>query len=291
MTQITEQHVHLRERDGIALAAQRWSSPVAPRLLLVVAHGMGEHSRRYLTPLSPLIEEGVEVYALDHRGHGASAEPGAMGEFGVGGFAGLVADLAALVEVAQSEHPGLPIALLGHSMGSFAAQLFVLDHANLIDGLALSGSAALDMLAAAASGPDVLAALNSPFAPARTPFDWLSRDEAEVDAYVADPLCGFPLTASSFASMFGQASRLADPAMLATIPKDLPIYIFSGLSDPLSLALYGLQPLIQRYEAAGLSLTTDLYPEARHEILNETNRAEVVARLGAWLDRLRPRAR
>jgi alpha-beta hydrolase superfamily lysophospholipase len=291
MSQITETGVALPERDGVAPAAQHWSAGVTPRLVLVVAHGMGEHSRRYVAPLSPLIAEGVEVYALDHRGHGASVQAGQVGDFGAGGFAGIVSDLVALVEVAQAQHPGLPLALLGHSMGSFAAQLFVLDHADLIDGLALSGSAALDRLAAVATSPDVLAALNGPFEPSRTPFDWLSRDEDEVDAYIADPLCGFPLTPQSFVSMFEHAPRMADPAVLAAIPKDLPIYIFSGLADPLASALGGLDPLIERYKAAGVPVTTDLYPEGRHEILNETNRAEVVGRLGGWLARLKPRKR
>jgi alpha-beta hydrolase superfamily lysophospholipase len=273
----------LRERDGVALAARRWSTGGTPRAVLVVAHGMGEHSARYRAPLAPLIDAGFVVYALDHRGHGASVGDGqTLGEFGPGGFLGVVDDLLALVMEARDDNPGLPLALLGHSMGSFAAQLFVLDYGNTIDALALSGSAAIDQLGAIAGQGDVLAALNAPFAPARTAFDWLSRDESEVDAYIADPLCGFALSEASFLSLFSQAARLADPTALGGIPRDLPIYIFSGLEDPLASS-GALTPLIERYTRAGLQVATDLYPGARHEILNETNRAEVVDRLGRWL--------
>jgi alpha-beta hydrolase superfamily lysophospholipase len=172
-------------------------------------------------------------------------------------------------------------------MGSFAAQLFALDHAYLIDGLALSGSAALDRVAAAVTeGSDAFAFLNKPFEPARTPFDWLSRDAAQVDLYMADPLCGFGLTPSSFVSLFSCAARFIDPSQIAAIRKDLPIYIFSGLDDPLASVIGALDPLIARYQSAGIRLVTDLYPAGRHEILNETNRAEVVGNFMRWLNRV-----
>ena len=141
---VHEQSFSLRDRDGVALAAWRWSSAAKPRAVMVVVHGMGEHAGRYLVPLTPLIAGGVTVYAYDQCGHGAVAEAnGTLGDFGPGGFAGVVADLVALVETARAEHPELPLILLGHSMGSMVAQAFVLDHAALIDGLVLSGSAAL----------------------------------------------------------------------------------------------------------------------------------------------------
>ena len=112
----------------------------------------------------------------------------------------------------------------------------------------------------------------------------MSRDPAEVDAYIADPLCGFGLTPESFVALFSQGERLADPALLARISTKLPIYIFSGDRDPLVADFAALDPLIERYRAAGLSLTVRLYPGARHEVLNETNRTEVVADLLDWCD-------
>ena len=282
---VTENLFRLRDRDGIALAARRWNIGANPRAIMVVAHGMGEHSARYRAPLASLILDGIAVYALDHRGHGASVPAGGVfGDFGPGGYAGVVSDVAALVEQTRSEHPGLPIILFGHSMGSMIAQGYALGSSNRIDGLVLCGSAAVDVVAAAgAPDPALFAAMNAPFEPGRTGFEWLSRDDSEVDTYVADPWCGFALTPESFGDLFSQGGWLANPANLARIRADLPLYIISGDHDPLNLMLHAVQPLIDRYVAHGLPVTAKLYPDARHELLNETNRAEVVSDLAGWI--------
>ncbi|MGD9472492.1 MAG: alpha/beta fold hydrolase [Novosphingobium sp.] len=289
--QIAEQALALRARDGIALAVRKWNAPDLPvRAVMVVAHGMGEHSGRYRGPLGPVIASGVQTYALDHRGHGQSIVPGGEpGDYGPGGFAGVVSDLHALVLQARAENPGLPLILLGHSMGSMMTQAFVLDHSDAIDGLVLTGSAAVDVLAAAgATNPAILESLNIPFEPARTPFDWLSRDEHEVDLYLTDPLCGFGLTPTSFIELFSQGAALADPARIAAIRHDLPIWMASGDQDPLHSMLNALTPLTGRYRAAGLDLSTTLYPGARHEILKETNRDEVIGDLMRFIDTIGP---
>ncbi|WP_375207846.1 alpha/beta fold hydrolase [Hyphococcus sp.] len=281
----TEDRFEFSGRDGTKISAYHWSAGDPPRALLLTAHGMGEHAKRYQAGLAEVIASGIDVYAPDHRGHGTTApKPESFGDFGPGGFPAVVDDLAVLARKLRDDNPGLPLILLGHSMGSFASQLFVLDHADLIDGLALSGSASLDRLAAAAMDPALLANLNAAFEPARTPFDWLSRDPDQVDAYINDPACGFPLTPESFGSLFACASRLCDADEIQKIPDDLAIYIFSGLEDPLAAAFDGLTPLIERYKDAGVLVKTDLYPGARHEVLNETNRKEVVANFGKWID-------
>lgn len=276
----------LRQRDGIALACRRWRSDETARYVLIVAHGMGEHSARYRAPLAPLAARGAVIYALDHRGHGHSAGPGyPLGDYGPGGFAGVVADLAALVVLARAENPGLPAVLFGHSMGSMIAQAFVLDHHDLIDALVLCGSAAVDVLAQAGQAdPDLFAHINRPFEPARTAFDWLSRDEAQVDLYLADPLCGFSLVPHSFGDLLGHAAQLADPALLAMIPGTLPLLIMSGDQDPLHSLLGGLEPLIARYRLTGLTPDVHLYPGGRHEILNEVDRDKVVSDLSNWIE-------
>lgn len=272
--------------DGVPIAASRWTASQDSRALLVVSHGMGEHRLRYRDVLRPLQAAGYVVYAHDHRGHGATAQGlEALGDYGPGGFASLVDDLASMINLARSEHPDLPVLLLGHSMGSMVAQALVVDYPGLIDGLALSGSGAIDVLARVGQTRDPLAAFNAAFEPARTPFDWLSRDAAQVDAYIADPLCGFALAPDSALSLFSQGERLANSETLRAIPKDLPIYIFSGDRDPLAAELGSLQPLIERYRAAGLAPQVRLYPEARHEVLNEINRDEVVADLLDWCER------
>lgn len=277
----------LSRPDGQSLACYHWSNGESPRAVVVVAHGMGEHALRYRSALDRLIESGIAIYALDHRGHGATIalSDREAGDFGPGGFAAVVDDLAALVETARSENPDVPLFLLGHSMGSFIGQAFLIDHGALVDGAVLVGTTAVDLLAEAmAKEPDALAALNRPFEPARTPCDWLSRDEAEVDAYIDDPLCGFSLVPDSMVSLLSQGARLADPAELARLPDGLPLYILIGARDVLVTDFGRLEPLVDRYRAAGLAPVVMIYPEGRHEILNEINRGEVVGNLLDWLN-------
>ena len=278
----------LTRPDGETIALRRWMGLATPRAVLVVAHGMGEHAERYRAPLAPLAAEGVAIFAYDHRGHGEAARArGTLGDFRPGGFAAVVADLVAVVETIRADNPDLPLVLLGHSMGSMIAQAFVLGHAVLIDGLVLSGSAAVDAVAAAgAETPDLFGAMNAPFAPGKTGFEWLSRDQAEVDRYAADSLCGFALQPESMVDLFGQGAALADPARVATIPSDLPIWIASGDADPLHAMLGAVEPLIERYRSAGLAVESRLYPSARHEVLNETNRDEVVGHLRSFIERV-----
>jgi alpha-beta hydrolase superfamily lysophospholipase len=282
---IEETFFRLREQGGLAPLARRWSSGEPARAVVIISHGMGEHAGRYLAPLAPIIRRGVDIVAIDHRGHGADAlAAGRLGDYGEGGFASVEADLLALVDWAKAAEPDVPLILLGHSMGSMIAQALAIDHGDRLDGLVLSGSVAVDHIPAGGDPAGLIAALNSPFEPARTPFDWLSRDEAEVDLYVADPLCGFGLTEASFASLAAEGPRLADPASLAAIPDDLPICLFSGDMDPLHCVLGGVTPLIERYRAAGKQTESRFYEGGRHEMLNETNRAEVVGDLWRWLE-------
>jgi len=129
-----------------------------------------------------------------------------------------------------------------------------------------------------------LSAFNAPFQPARTDFDWLSRDESVVDAYLADPLCGFGIDAASVKAMFTGARRLANPAELARVPDYLPLYVAVGSKDPVNADLALLWPLVDRYRDAGLSdVTVRVYDGGRHEILNEINRAQVIEELLQWL--------
>ena len=284
---LAESRFALQRPDGVTVASYRWTLNRSPRAVMVVAHGMGEHARRYPPALAALLESGIDLYGIDHRGHGVTLafSPRAAGDFGPGGFGAVVDDLASLVKRVKRENPGLPLFLLGHSMGSFISQAFVLDHAALIDGLVLVGTTAIDAVAEKAqTEANIGAAMNRTFQPARTPFDWLSSDETEVDAYIADPLCGFTLVPDSMISLFSQGARLADPVALGSIRKTLPLYILVGELDPLVSDMGKLDLLIERYRAAGLHPAVARYPRGRHEILNETNRAEVVQGLLTWLN-------
>jgi alpha-beta hydrolase superfamily lysophospholipase len=274
--------------DGTRLIGQRWTTDGPARAAVVLAHGMGEHSLRYDRLGRALSAAGIDVLAVDQRGHGRTAGvAGApLGALGAVGWDGLVADFALVVRSTRGERPGLPVVALGHSMGSWVVQQYLLDHSDEVAAAVLSGTAALDQVASVVDPTAELdlTAFNAPFAPARTDYDWLSRDAAEVDDYVAEPLCGFGLDAAGAQGMLAAAARMADPEALAGIRDGLPVYVLGGTDDPLNAGQAWLKPLLDRYRTAGLDVTTRLYDGGRHEMFNETNRDEVVADLITWLD-------
>lgn len=271
--------------DGIALATYSWDDAVPPRGVVQIAHGLAEHAGRYDRLAGELNAAGYLVRATDHRGHGRSIT-GTPGDFGAAGFDGLIADVAAYGAHLRAEHASLPLFLIAHSMGSFAAQAVLLEHSAQYAGVVLSGSTALDVLAGAMAepeGPAGLEAFNVGFEH-RTGYEWLSRDEAEVDLYVADPLCGFDLPEETVPSLFAPGARLADPEALAGIRKDLRLLIVSGSADPLAGGGSLVELLGERYANAGITdVTVTVYDDARHEIFNETNRAEITAEVIRWL--------
>jgi len=277
--------------DGVPIACVKWSGNHHVRGVVQIAHGLGEHMGRYAELAEILVRAEFVVYGNDHRGHGLTAQASqhGFGDFGSGGFDSLIEDMVSLRVIAKNEHPGKPYILLGHSMGSFAAQQFILDHSHSIDGLALSGSGILDGLARFAqslpAGADVMTDLNTPFEPARTRFDWLSRDSAQVDAFINDPLCFPSLEPKSMESLMDAFPRLADSREIRTVREDLPIYILSGSDDPAGQQLQGVRALVRRYRGAGLtSITHDVYPGARHDLLHETNSFEVITNLLIWMN-------
>jgi alpha-beta hydrolase superfamily lysophospholipase len=271
--------------DGTVLATYTWDEVPGPRGVVQLAHGLAEHSARYERLARALVEAGFAVHATDHRGHGHSIV-GTPGDFGDPGFGGLVDDVAACG--AAIRRSGLPLFLVAHSMGSFAAQGVLLEHSDQYAGVVLTGTTALDVLGQALAaqgddGPAGLEAFNAGFEH-RTGYEWLSRDDAEVDLYVADPLCGFEVPEEDIPQMFALGERYADPDALARIRDDLPVLIASGEDDPLAGGGDLVQLLGRRYRDAGLTdVSVTVYPGARHEILNETNRDEVTSDLVRWI--------
>ncbi|MFC9969166.1 alpha/beta hydrolase [Nocardia ignorata] len=273
--------------DGTEIHVRSWlPSDTEPQGIVQIAHGMGEHSERYGHLAERLSALGFAVYADDHRGHGLSMGE-VPGELGPDGWNLLVADLVALTEILRERHPGLPVTVFGHSLGSFAVQQYILDHADLVDDVVLCGSTAVDGLFAemAAAGGDLTAFFNARFQPTRTDADWISRDETQVDAYIADPWCGFAIDPTNLGELATVATeRLAKPV----VRPDLPIYVMVGDQDPLNAGLRLSDLLVQRYRDAGLTdLTYRVYAGARHEVLNEVDRDEVEAELIAWITRVR----
>lgn len=285
--QHTETDFELAAPDGHRIESHRWQAG-APRAIVQIAHGMGEHSLRYRALAEALTGAGCVVYASEHRGHGQGAKArGELGEFGPRGFAALVDDMAVLSRHARSAHPGLPLILLGHSMGSFATQYYLAAHSELLAGAVLSGTAALDLLGVALQSGFKLEDMNAALPDVRTPFDWLSRDPAQVDAYIADPLCGFTVSAEGMGTMFANLGALTPEAIRARVRPELPLYLFIGDQDPVSNKAEWFYPLVQRYREAGLhDVSCHVFGGGRHETLNETNRDEVVAVLLAWIGRV-----
>jgi len=273
---VREDRFRYEGADGAGLAGFRWSADARPKAALQLAHGAGEHSGRYRDRLAPLVEAGYLIYAADHRGHGLTSGMTSLGDFGPGGAPAAVDDMAVLSRRARAENPSLPLILMGHSMGAMFSQAYILDHSELIDALVLSGTTG--------PGPRPAGGPNSGYANPRTDYDWLSRDEAEVDKYIADPFCGIRFKPESMASFMTLRERDAGQAALAKVKRGLPVYVFVGDEDPINQKLAGLTPLIDAYRGAGLDVTLKVYPGGRHEMLNETNRGEVIADLLAWLD-------
>jgi alpha-beta hydrolase superfamily lysophospholipase len=293
----------LRTDDGQSLLARRWLPEGRPRAVVQIAHGLAEHSARYARLAAALNAAGYAAYTNDHRGHGPKTAPADLGHFADdGGWGKVVGDFWTMNRLIANDQPGVPIIFLGHSLGSFLGQGFVAEHSDALAGAVYSGSsgkppaiATLGRLIARAErlrlgkrgksqllGRMWFGAYNKPFAPARTEFDWLSRDEKEVDAYVADPYCGFPFTTQLAIDVLDALPSLSSPQSLARIRKDMPIYVFSGERDPVGANIQGL---IDALKGAGFTrLTTRIYPGARHETLNETNREEVTRDLIDWLD-------
>jgi alpha-beta hydrolase superfamily lysophospholipase len=259
---------------------------------------MAEHGGRYARLARDLNRARIVVWAHDHRGHGLNdTPPVGRGHFGDrDGWRALVDDAWAVSERMLATFRGVPLVLFAHSMGSFLGQTLMAERGTAYRAVVLSGTngppgvqetlarglAHAQYLAIGARRPGrwlekaVMGTYNRRFAPNRTKFDWLSRDEREVDAYAADPLCGFTLTAQSWLDFLTAKAMLGDVLHLQRIPRALPVHVIAGTRDPVGEDGRGVRRLIRAYKEAGLvKVTWRLYEGARHELVNETNREEV----------------
>jgi alpha-beta hydrolase superfamily lysophospholipase len=307
MTASTGELRQLQAPDGSRVRYRRWLPAGDVRATVQLVHGASEHSGRYGRFATALTARGFGVWAMDLRGHGRTAESTGIGRFGGGlGVDTVLDDVDGLHLVIDEQHSGVPRVLLGASMGSIIALASAERRGRDLAGLILSGpvgvapqlvdtvTALEEAVAAGAedNALDALGAFNEKFEPARTRYDWLSRDPAEVDKYVTDPLSGdeMPLTVAYAAGVFALAVRAATPEAVATLPDGLPVLLLSGQHDPVGGEnAVQVTALAQLFTERGLPVEQHVYPDARHEVFNETNRDEVVADLLAWLDaRLAP---
>lgn len=295
----------LTANDGTRVWVNHWFGESAPKAVVMIAHGMAEHSGRYARLAAALVANGFGVYAPDLRGHGRTAQHGVQGHYAdQDGWNKVVGDLASLNTHIQQQHPQTPLFLLGHSMGSYIGQAYLVQHSADVQGAILSGSnyqpvalyrvarliAQCERFRQGATGRSALleflsfGSFNKAFKPTRTDFDWLSRDPAEVDRYINDPLCGFRCTNQLWIDLLGGLQDITQPRNLARIDKTLPLLVVGGASDPVSDG-QRLNDLARALRLAGnTSVQLEIYPDARHELLNETNRDAVTADLIHWLD-------
>jgi alpha-beta hydrolase superfamily lysophospholipase len=265
--------------DGLPITAYGWNTP-SPKAVVVISHGAAEHALRYVRFARALNAAGFAVLAPDQRGHGASAGPRGLGDFGAGGWDGLVADIGQLIADTRKEHRSLPIVLFGHSMGAAACRHFAPLGSDTIDALILSGTGVRTPPKEGDPRPN----WNASFEPGRTGYEWLSRDDAEVDKYVADPLCGFDKQTVKMGATLINHAVLADPAQHRKIRPDLPVLFVAGDADPINRKLEGLNTLERWWRDAGVRQIDKLYyRDGRHEMLNETNRDEVTRDIAAWI--------
>ena len=280
-----------------------------PRAVLQMTHGMVEYIGRYEELARYLADRGIAAVGHDHLGHGGSvASKEDYGYFGrPDGNRLLLDDIHAVTRWAKAlpELAGLPWFLLGHSMGSFYARQYVCEYGDELAGAILMGTGwqpkaavlagrAVCHLLAAFRGWHyrsrfvnnlAFGSYNRSFEPARTPNDWLNRDEKEVDRYRAEERCSFRFTLNGYYSMFTGLARLCDPTLLDQVPKDLPVLFLSGDDDPVGDRGRGVNRAAQSLRAAGVrQVEVKLYPGARHELLVELNRQEVFADIGAFIE-------
>lgn len=294
--------------DHQRIHVYRWLPAGRVKAAVQIAHGAAEHAGRYRRVAAVLVAAGYAVYANDHRGHGRTAAQ--FGRYGIAGPAGwdaIVSDVRRLTQHVRSQHSGAPVVLLGHSMGGMIAQDYLQRFGADLAGAVLSGTAGrefpnvgeilplleAELGAAGREAPSqtflsIFARFNEPFAaPDATGLEWLSRDRAEVRAYIEDPWCGQPLSNGFVHDMLLGARRMWTPENERRVALGGPLLVFAGDQDPVGEFGDAMRDLVARYERLGIGpITLRLYPQGRHEMLNETNRDEVHADLVAWLDAL-----
>ena len=277
------------------------------RAIVQLSHGMVEFIDRYKPLAEYLAARGILVTGNDHLGHGGSIRTRAdYGYFAEpDGNRTVLDDLHAMTVLTKQLYPGVPYFLLGHSMGSFYARQYLCEWGSELDGAIILGTGFQPkaLVAFARTVCRVLAVFfgwqhrsrlvaelsflgYNKGLEGRTTHDWLNRDQAEVDKYLAEERCTFTFTLNAYYSMFSGILRLHDPAFLARMPKDLPLLFLSGDADPVGEQGKGVRRAIQSLKDAGvLNIESIFYPGARHELLLETNKLEVFADIAAWLDK------
>ena len=292
--------------DSASIAVYAWLPEQAPKAVIHIVHGMAEHALRYDDFAKTACKRGFAVIASDHRGHGKTgAKSGLMGYLAdEDGFGRVVEDQKEINAEIQKQYPALPVVIVGHSFGSFVTQEYIERYGTTVKAAVLIGSAGpnpsvsvaltLANLNCAFKGRKsaakfmnalVFGSYNRRIPNPHTAFDWLSRDEKEVKKYIDDEYCGFVCTAGFFQDFMRGLKRLHTSDSLKGIPAGLPVFITAGAEDPVSSGGKTLKTLYSIYQDMGMQdVTLKLYENARHEILNETNKEDVKADILGWIE-------
>ncbi|MDF2700268.1 MAG: alpha/beta fold family hydrolase [Haloplasmataceae bacterium] len=287
--------------DEIKLSIRRYIIN-NPKAIVICVHGMCEHSLRYDELANYLNQNNYSVITYDQRGHGESILEGEeLGYLGKDGFNKMVEDLDVVVSYVKEKYEYKKVILLGHSMGSFVVQMYIQKYIK-VHGAILSGSNYGQKLLSIGV---ILAKLscvikkeksegklldkmsfgnyNTAFSPNRTKFDWLSRENAEVDKYVADPKCGFICSNRFYYDFFRGLKQVAKESNIKKVNKKMPLLIISGDQDPVGNMGEGVKKLYNVYRKNLENVQMELYHGARHELFNENNKEEVYQDIVNWL--------
>lgn len=295
----------LKAKDGTLLYTYQWLPTENLRALIVVVHGMAEHGARYERLALYLNNSGIGLITYDQRGHGRTlSEKDTPGDIGNAGWKKIIGDARLIFDSTANHFSEVPVFLMGHSMGAIVAlscmQRFTLpvrgwirSSPPLYEGFlteigwiyseiqtSLAGKASAGVLQTKLSF-DVW---NSKYKPNRTAFDWISRDEHEVDKYVNDPMCGFTCSAGLWLQLIKGLKSTVMRKNLKRIPANVPLYMFAGSEDPVVGAKKGFRKQEAVLAAYVENLHTRVYEGGRHEMLNESNRDEVFKDLLSWLE-------
>lgn len=296
--------------DGVTIFCKKWEdeSQGTAKGIVQIAHGMAEHIERYDVFAKSLTREGYIVYGNDHRGHGKTGTEGNLFGFFAeeNGFDKVVADMLQLTNIIKKNHPNAPIFLFGHSMGSFLSRRYIQTHGEQLAGVILSGTGGdpgligkigigVAKLESRRKGKKSQSPLmnkltfgsyNKAFGSTRTEFDWLTRDDKEVDKYIQDPLCGGIFTAGFFYDLVSGVAKVNNDSANKNILPELPMYFVAGDKDPVGNFSKGVLQAADMYKQIGIKdVTVQLYENSRHEILNELNKEEVFQDVMNWLDK------
>jgi len=303
-----KKHIYFPSSDGkTKLHGVIWEPDCAPRAIVQIAHGMVEYVERYEAFAEFLNEHGILVAGNDHLGHGWSyTEEKNKGYFAEEkGDIVPLQDLHRLTLLMQKKYPDIPYFLFGHSMGSFFARRYLCMYPNEIDGAIICGTgwqpkAVLEgALAIVKAGKllkgdhhrckivDKLAfgSMNQHFEPAKTSKDWLSRNTDAVEKYIADERCGFIFTLNGYRTLFRNMLLAQDMELLQRMDEDLPVLFISGEDDPVGDFGKGVKKAVNAFRTSGMeNVECILYPECRHELINELNKDEIFQDVLEWLE-------